>query len=53
MANGMSCINPLFDYVPPDLIDLIVSNMFAHFDESAFLMCSAVVAMPPRTSTGC
>jgi translation initiation factor eIF-2B subunit beta len=53
MANGMSCINPLFDYVPPDLIDLIVSNMFVFFDESAFLMCSAVVAMPPRTSTGC
>ena len=27
MAAGVSCIYPLFDYVPPELINLIISNI--------------------------
>ena len=27
IANEVSCVYPLFDYVPPDLINLIISNM--------------------------
>ena len=28
VANEVSCLYPLFDYVPPELITLIISNMF-------------------------
>ena len=26
LANNVSCLYPLFDYVPPDLINLIISD---------------------------